>query len=149
MLAQLQQQLQTRRKARQAAVDAARRRAQKRQGSGSASDAGSGATADEEGQHAGASAAAGQGSAIVWCVLLVGVAGVFLLGRDSLFVAAGLGSAFVVVYGISKGLLLPDEASIQQLGRVLEGGGVSANLVRLDDTARHSLEHPSTAFACT
>lgn len=129
VLARLQQQLETRCKARRAAVEASRRRHKRQQ----ADDAGWANSDDDmpaashDTQADSLKISAGQGG-LVWCVLLLGVSGMLFID-DRLLVTSGLAAAGLLAAAVSRGLLLPDEASIQQLGRMLHAGGMRANLV--------------------
>jgi hypothetical protein len=134
VLRQLQQTLQTRRKARQAALKAAYGPSAEHAASG-ADAAGSGtAAAGDAGEGAaerGFTAAGGTSvGGAMWSAVLVSVATWTLHRKCRGVVAVTLLSAAAVVYSIGKGQLLADEASLQQLARLLEANSTAAILVR-------------------
>jgi hypothetical protein len=119
VLAQLQQQLHIRRKARQAAVEAAQRR-QKRKDAGSSSNADSAeGPADQHLKGAGGVLGSSWQGRVVWVIVLMVVGQWCIFQRTALLIAP-IAAAAAVVYGVSRGLLLPDEAAVQQLAAVLD-----------------------------
>lgn len=129
-LAQLQQQLHVRRKARQAAVEEERRRRKRSRGQDSSGDDSADAAGYDYGQRPGGySGCSWQGCALWGCVLVV-VAG-WCVGRKGVLLLAPVVAAGAAVYCISSGVLLPNEAAVQQLARVFDEDGSAAILVRV------------------
>lgn len=128
VLAQLQQQLSIRRKARQAALESAQRRQKRVRNGESSTDQDSAAAAGwDQLQAADADSLSWQGCAL-WGSVLVIVAGWCLSWQKALRFAPVIAAA-AVVYGVSRGLLLPDEAAVQQLAAVFGADGTSATVV--------------------
>lgn len=118
-LAQLQQQLHIRRKARQAAVEAAQRRQKRKDAtSGSNRDSAEG-FAHQHLKGAGEAVGSSWQGRVVWVTVLLLVGQWCVFQRKGLVIAP-ITAAAAVVYGVSRGLLLPDEAAVQQLAAVFD-----------------------------
>lgn len=127
VLAQLQQLLQTRRKARKEAVASLQRR-QRRQQKHSKAKVDSSAQDDvmTEPDSGSVQLSTWQGR-VLWGVVLVVAVG-FAFGSERMLLAP-LGAACLALYCTRTGLLLPNEAAVQQLGRILDAGGLQASMV--------------------
>jgi hypothetical protein len=125
ILRQLQQQLHIRRKARQAAVEAAQRR-QKRKDTGSSNADSAEDSADQHSKGAGKLFGSSWQGLVVWATVLLVVGQWCVFQRKTLLIVPVVAAA-ATVYGVSRGLLLPNEAAVQQLAAVLDANqGVAA-----------------------
>lgn len=149
-LAQLQQQLHVRRKARQAAVEEERRRRKRSRGQDSSGDDSADAAGYDFGQRPGGYSGRSWQGCVLWSCVLVVVAG-WCVGRKGVLLLAPVAAAGAAVYCISSGVLLPNEAAVQQLARVFDEDGSAAILVRVTHWAwvgRHWLTRQVTHPAC-
>lgn len=95
---------------------------------------------------------------VVWLVLLVLAS--WLMMRDQLLVIVAAGSSCLALYGLGYGLLLPTEASVQQLAVLLSGQSMTAGLVSswdgglgalvlgfMEDTSGQALKYSCSGYA--
>lgn len=127
-LAQLQQQLHVRRKARQAAVEEERRRRKRSGGQDSSDDDSADAAGYDYGQRPGGHSGRSWQGYVLWGCVLVCVTGWCMWRKWVLLLPVAAVAA--TVYCISSGVMLPNEAAVQQLARVFDEDGSTAILVR-------------------
>jgi Flp pilus assembly protein TadB len=132
-LAQLQQQLHVRRKARQAALDEERRRRKRSRGQDSNSDddadAAAGYDYDQRPGSYSVELSWDNGAQLWGFVLLFVAAWLLACEEHRLLLVAPVAAAGAVVYCIGSGVLLPNEAAVQQLARIFDQDGFTPHLV--------------------